>query len=98
MLDILADFYKSTGVTELFRFDTELFGVMIPEKETPWIRDQWTKIRSDSDTQKNEGWIDAERRPLVEVVQKTSRLIPQRAVHQSCERKVGEQHTEGDRD
>jgi hypothetical protein len=32
MLDILADFYKSTGVTELFRFDTELFGVMIPGK------------------------------------------------------------------
>lgn len=32
MLDILADFYKSTGITELFRFDTELFGVMIPGK------------------------------------------------------------------
>jgi oxaloacetate decarboxylase beta subunit len=32
MLKILVDFLGQTGVTELFRLDTELFGVMIPGK------------------------------------------------------------------
>lgn len=32
MFDMLVDFFKSTGITELFRFNTDLFGVMIPGK------------------------------------------------------------------
>ena len=32
MLNILIDFLKSSGVVELFRFDTPLFGLMIPGK------------------------------------------------------------------
>ena len=32
MLKILVDFFQNSGVVELFRFDTELFGIMLPGK------------------------------------------------------------------
>ena len=32
MLKILVDFFQNAGVMELFRFDTELFGIMLPGK------------------------------------------------------------------
>ena len=30
MLDILLDFWNSTGFSQIFALDTELFGIMIP--------------------------------------------------------------------
>jgi hypothetical protein len=45
------------------------------EEKASWICDQGTEVSTCSYAKENERRIDAERRPLIEIVQKPSRLI-----------------------